>query len=227
MYTSTLLIYCSHVRLGDAPGRGQTVCVLCMAVTLLGALGLSATGLFWFLNQGNTEDIAVAGTTYRVLRDTPQRMQEVATLLAQLRTSLQDFVSTHSVPDSQRMDPALVRVAQRWSGSLRETERGAYTVDKAQISICVRHPRTGQLQSWDTCVFVALHELAHIATSHIGHTQEFWANFGQIVAVARADGLVDPAGITACYCGAPTGGLPHPVSLNPSSPLAAAPSLRA
>ena len=184
-----------------------------MAVALLGALGLTTTGLFWFMNNSQTtEDIDVAGNTYRVLRDAPPRMQEVAHLLAQLRGALQDFVSSHSVPDSPQLDAALSRVAQRWSGGLRETDKGAYTVDKAQISICVRHPRTRQLQSWDTCIFVALHELAHIATSHVGHTQQFWANFAHIVAVARADRLVDPAGITACYCGAPTGGLPHPVS---------------
>ena len=29
----------------------------------------------------------------------------------------------------------------------------------------------------NTLMFVALHELAHIATESIGHTKEFWANF--------------------------------------------------
>ena len=177
-----------------------------MALALLGgALGIS--GWLWLSRDGSRE-IEVGGHTFRVLQDTPDRMREVAAYLAQLRASLQGFVTAHCVPDTADREASLCRVADKWSGALRETDRGAFTVDKSQVSLCVRHPRTGQLQSWDTCVFVALHELAHIATERVGHTPEFWQNFGRLVAVAKADRLLDPEGIGSCYCGVPVGGVP-------------------
>ena len=168
-----------------------------------------------------THAIEVAGQSFSVLTDTPERMQEVAQLLARIREALMHFVTANCAPGSKvgPPDACLCEVAHKWDGGLRETNRGAYTVDKTTISMCTRSPRTGGLQTWDTCVFVALHELAHIATDHIGHTPQFWENFAHIVKLARADKLFDPALVGACYCGESVGAMPTPASL--SAPVTA------
>ena len=53
-------------------------------------------------------------------------------------------------------------------------------------------------------MFVALHELSHIATKSIGHTQEFWNNFKFIIANAKKIGIYTPENYKSApkmYCG--------------------------
>ena len=44
----------------------------------------------------------------------------------------------------------------------------------------------------NTLTFVAIHELAHIATKSVGHKQEFWDNFKFLLTNAREAGLYKP-----------------------------------
>ena len=53
-------------------------------------------------------------------------------------------------------------------------------------------------------MFVALHELSHIATESIGHNKEFWDNFKFILKEAQEAGLykmVDYSKDNKEYCG--------------------------
>ena len=44
----------------------------------------------------------------------------------------------------------------------------------------------------NTLTFVAIHELAHIMTTSIGHKQEFWQNFKYMLQNAKEAGIYDP-----------------------------------
>ena len=47
-----------------------------------------------------------------------------------------------------------------------------------KIAFCLNtEKKNGQLIDENTLMFVATHELAHVATKSIGHTEEFWNNF--------------------------------------------------
>ena len=67
--------------------------------------------------------------------------------------------------------------------NLSETAKGSkytsYSVNKGEkIVICLRtRDKREELIEINTIMFVVLHELAHIMTSSIGHTEEFWNNF--------------------------------------------------
>jgi hypothetical protein len=51
------------------------------------------------------------------------------------------------------------------AGSIPIKEGGeSYTMNKANITLCIRDPRTGKQYSWNTLAYVALHELAHVST---------------------------------------------------------------
>jgi predicted metal-dependent hydrolase len=61
-----------------------------------------------------------------------------------------------------------------------------------------------QLIDINTLTFVALHELAHLMTSSIGHKKEFWDNFTFMLEYATEAGLyraVDYAKHPSEYCG--------------------------
>ena len=56
----------------------------------------------------------------------------------------------------------------------------AYSQNKGEkLAFCLDVEKKGisKLIDLNTLTFVAIHELAHIATESVGHTEEFWDNF--------------------------------------------------
>jgi len=62
--------------------------------------------------------------------------------------------------------------------SISGTNQTSYSVNKGEkIVFCIRSKTKKQnLVDLNTMTFVAIHELAHIMTLSIGHTEEFWNN---------------------------------------------------
>jgi Golgi nucleoside diphosphatase len=66
----------------------------------------------------------------------------------------------------------------------------SYTINKRNIFICLRHPVTQELYSFNTLLYVALHELAHVLSktySTKNHNDEFYKNFHTLL--KRAESL--------------------------------------
>lgn len=119
---------------------------------------------------------------------------EAANVLATLReklTSLVDYLYTKH-PEK----PSIKRLKQRFNGdnlseSEPNTEYTSYSVNKGeQIIFCIRSKDDkSKLEDVNTLTFVALHELAHIMTESVGHTQEFWDNFKYLLKKAIKLGI--------------------------------------
>ena len=61
-----------------------------------------------------------------------------------------------------------------------------------------------RLVDTNTVMFVVLHEMAHLMTTTIGHTPEFWTNFKQILHDAVGAGIYHTenyAKSPVSYCG--------------------------
>ncbi len=64
----------------------------------------------------------------------------------------------------------------------------SYSINKGeQIVLCLR--TKDKLVDINTMMFVVLHELAHLSTESIGHTDEFWNNFRWILEEAINIGI--------------------------------------
>jgi predicted metal-dependent hydrolase len=64
----------------------------------------------------------------------------------------------------------------------------SYSINKGeQIVLCLR--TNDKLVDINTMMFVVLHELAHLSTESIGHTDEFWNNFRWILEEAINIGI--------------------------------------
>ena len=63
--------------------------------------------------------------------------------------------------------------------TLPTSEYTAYSENKGEkLAFCLDTKKTdGQLIDENTLIFVAIHEISHIATKSVGHTEEFWKNF--------------------------------------------------
>lgn len=109
--------------------------------------------------------------------------QSAANLIAQIREKnllLIDHLK-NSYPNDER--------TQRLDNNYRENslKEGvddprytSYSINKGEeIVLCLRH--NNKLMDLNTMMFVVLHELSHLASESIGHTDEFWKNFRWIL----------------------------------------------
>jgi hypothetical protein len=95
--------------------------------------------------------------------------------------------------------------ADQFSESTPEAVHTSYTVDKEKVFMCLRQRNAKEeLVSENTLLFVALHEMAHMGTSTIGHTPDFWNNFAWLLTQAEELGIykyTDFAAHPVEYCG--------------------------
>jgi hypothetical protein len=92
------------------------------------------------------------------------------------------------------------------SESLPNTSYTSYSVDKGKkIVFCLRSKDDkAELIDMNTIMFVAIHELAHIMTKSIGHTEEFWDNMRYLLKQGIKVGVyqkVDYSKSPVKYCG--------------------------
>jgi predicted metal-dependent hydrolase len=180
-----------------------TILIIVLIVIVLGYLIWDT----YFVNEVEYVKSTIDNHEYLV-RSLPDK-QQAADLLANIRKKLEATVEAlkQSYPD----DPRTKRLLENFrSDKIKEgsenTKYTSYSINKGeQIVFCLRaKDTTKQLVDLNTMVFVALHELGHIATESIGHNKEFWDNFKWILRVAVKEKIYtfqdfnkDPKG----YCG--------------------------
>lgn len=107
--------------------------------------------------------------------------QKAADMLATLRRKLIQFTNhiyeTHPTEEVKRLK--MKYKPNNITESSNDSKYTSYNVNKGdKIVFCIRErDSTNNLVNDNTIFFVALHELAHIMTTSIGHKKEFWTNF--------------------------------------------------
>ena len=137
----------------------------------------------------------VDGEKYCV-RDTDQ-LSQAADKLAQVNLNLKSIVNycDKKYPDDDR--------TKRMNNGYRPdkimeilptSEFTAYSENKGEkLAFCLHKKKGGnEIIDSDTLTYVAVHELAHIATKSIGHTPEFWQNFKFLLTQAEKAGVYTP-----------------------------------
>ena len=113
-------------------------------------------------------------------------------------------------------DARLATIRSRWNGTISEIPNDtevAYSLDKKTIALCVRSSSSSSndaLESVNACMFVLIHELAHIATPDFGHTPLFWENMKVLLEMAEQLGFyVEESHVPEkTFCGHPLGTSP-------------------
>jgi hypothetical protein len=63
-----------------------------------------------------------------------------------------------------------------------DADSTSYSENKGEkIVVCLRDKSTKKLVDENTIMFVILHEMAHLMTTTVGHTPEFWTNFRRLL----------------------------------------------
>lgn len=78
--------------------------------------------------------------------------------------------------------------------TLPTSELTAYSENKGEkIAFCLNTEKNGtEPIDEHTLIFVAIHELSHIATKSVGHKDEFWDNFKFLLLEAKEAGIHSP-----------------------------------
>lgn len=156
-------------------------------------------GYWYYINNRDVFELkcilsTVDGNKYCV-RDTT-RKQETANLLAEATDRMSQLVDhlQKKYPDR----PEVKRLAKGFnpdkiSETLPSHEHVAFSENKSKMSFCVTEKKGGaKLIDMNTLMFVALHEMAHIASESVGHKQEFWDNFRFLLVEAESIGIYTP-----------------------------------
>jgi len=90
--------------------------------------------------------------------------------------------------------------------TLPTSQYTAYSENKGEkLAFCLDTEKNGgNLIDPNTLTFVAIHELSHIASKSIGHTDEFWKNFKFLLGEAEKINIYKPVDYKskpARYCG--------------------------
>lgn len=108
--------------------------------------------------------------------------QEAADILANVSENLNKLVAklVAKYPDNKDV----LRLKKRFNAnhiteSSYKNKYTSYSVNKGEkVVFCLRsRDEKQELIDLNTLMFVALHEITHIMTKSIGHTEEFWRNF--------------------------------------------------
>jgi hypothetical protein len=139
-----------------------------------------------------------------------EKVQEAADLLASVTEKCKSLVEYCGQKYSE--NDCVKRLVngfnpQKIMETLPTSEYTAYSENKGEkLAFCLNTSKKGEDNMIDehTLTFVAIHELAHIATKTIGHKSDFWENFKFLLQCAKEAGIHDPTDYKKSptqYCG--------------------------
>jgi hypothetical protein len=154
--------------------------------------------LAFFLNyESNFSDLTYVESTLdktKYLVRNREDKVDAANMLASIKSNLIKLVQY--LKDNHISDPRIKRLATKFnpdniSESLPGTSYTSYSVNKGEkIVFCIRAKNKQEnLEDVNTMMFVAIHEIAHIMTTSVGHTEEFWDNMRYLLQKAIKVGV--------------------------------------
>jgi hypothetical protein len=149
------------------------------------------------------------GKVYRV-QNLPDK-QEACDRISKLRENLEKLVDNYKSDPSAMADPRIKVLVSRFNPeNFTEndltSDTTSYSENKGEkIVVCIRDKAPPhKFADENTVMFVLLHEMAHLMTTTVGHTPEFWANFKRILHDAVQCGIYTPVNYArepTAYCG--------------------------
>jgi hypothetical protein len=137
--------------------------------------------------------------------------QEACERMAKIRANLEKLMQNYKDDPASMADPRVKIMVERFNPqNIMENDIDAdttsYSENKGElIVVCLRDKRHPYpFVDENTVMFVLLHEMAHLMTTTIGHTPEFWTNFKRILHDAVQAGIYTPVNYArepTPYCG--------------------------
>jgi len=164
------------------------ICIFLIAIAIFAIL------LFMQNNNSDiTYELSDIDNQEYLVRNLPDK-KDAANLLATVKLKL--IKLTTYLQDKYPNKKSIMTLAKRFNpDNISEGEGNSkytsYSVNKGEkIVFCIRSRNSDEkLVDTNLLMFVALHELGHIMTKSVGHTEEFWNNFKFLLINAIEAGL--------------------------------------
>jgi len=168
---------------------------------------------FLFINRSNLEYIeSNSGTKFLVHNDDLKK--EKANLLGDIVKNI--FILKNHMVRNIKFFPSYKSYIKQLDNNLSETNTiiyetdpksylTSYSVNKGEeLSFCLRSKKTNKLHDINLLMYVAIHEIAHVACPEIGHGKLFKKIFKKLVKEAIKINIykkIDYSNIPVEYCG--------------------------
>ncbi len=145
-----------------------------------------------FVNEVQKVKSDTDGRSYvvRVEEDSKQAANLLGTINLKLLKLIEHLKEDH--PDDDRTKRLIKKYnPDALSEGTEDKNYTSYSVNKGEkIVFCLRmRDEKNNLVDENTLTYVAVHELAHVATKEIGHVPIYWANFKWMLGIARDKGI--------------------------------------
>jgi predicted metal-dependent hydrolase len=137
--------------------------------------------------------------------------QEACEVMANIQDKLNRLIQRYKDEPNTAADQRVRIMIERFkpenmSENNIDADTTSYSENKGdKIVVCLRDKKKPYpLVDENTIMFVVLHEMAHLMTTTIGHTPEFWANFRRILKDASGAGIYQETNYARTpvqYCG--------------------------
>jgi len=177
------------------------------------AIGIGAA-IAYAITQGPRNTLRITGPdgqTYE-MQNLPDK-ENATKLMSEIRANLVKLHDHYKETPGLAEDPPVGRFIARFTPDVfvendMHSADTSYSENKGQkIVVCLRDKTKAPqypLIDKNTVMFVMLHEMAHLMTETIGHTQEFWSNFKRLLGDAVHLSLYTPVNYAqkpTPYCG--------------------------
>ena len=118
--------------------------------------------------------------TVQIKEDSKEAADLIAKIKQRIITLIEHMENTFGISDERVANLKNNFRPDRLKEGVDTPGYTSYSVNKGeQIVLCLRNKDS--LVDINTMMFVVLHEMAHLASVSIGHTEEFWNNFRWIL----------------------------------------------
>ena len=136
--------------------------------------------------------------------------QMAADMMGQLETNISTFVNylKKKYPDDARIKRLVNNLEETaYEEAPHEEGESTYTINKGELmKICLREKKEKKpIHNVNTLMFVVIHELGHVCSKSIGHTDEWMTNFRFLLREAKNANIdyepIDYSKHNMNYCG--------------------------
>ena len=144
-------------------------------------------GGYYIINMYNEKDLVKITSsvdnekyTVQIKEDSKEAADLIAKIKQRIITLIEHMEKTFGISDERVANLKNNFRPDRLKEGVSTPGYTSYSVNKGeQIVLCLRNKDS--LVDINTMMFVVLHEMAHLASVSIGHTEEFWNNFRWIL----------------------------------------------
>ena len=182
---------------------------------LVGIIVVSVAFNYFYKNLHLTKVTSTIDMRTYIVRKLPDKV-DAANKLATISQKLTDLVDHVYKHDRDR--DGVHQLKEKFnSRNITENAPGgrytAYSVNKGEeLSICLRNATDNKFINNNLIIFVSIHELAHVMTDEVGHTEKFWDNMKYLLEQGQQIGVYTPEDYDKnpqMYCGQEINSTPY------------------